>query len=98
MISESAAPSTTSTVSAQVEPKKFQFDQRYVAPIIVTSLLIASQDQYGVLNLHLTLSAIFTAILVEIALSKYTTGKFPHLASAYISGISVGILIHVQFY
>jgi Na+-translocating ferredoxin:NAD+ oxidoreductase RnfD subunit len=99
MISESAASNAAiQSQATQATSKKFQFDQRYVAPIIVTSLLIASQHRFGVLSLRFTLSAIVTAILVEIALSKYTTGKFPHLASAYISGISVGILIHTQFY
>src|SRR5688500_9194096 len=101
MISESTAPNAgapNAALQTQVTPKKFQFDQRYVAPIIDTALLIASQHQFGVLSLRFTLAAIITAILVEISLSKITTGKLPHLASAYISGISVGILIHTQFY
>ncbi len=102
MISETAVPNTTNakapSVAVETVPKTRKFDQRYVAPIIVTCLLIASQSQFGVLNLKFTLSAIFTAIVCEIVLSKITTGKFPHLASAYISGISVGILIHTQFF
>ena len=103
MISETAAPqaktpSVAIESSIETAPKARKFDQRYIAPIIVTCLLIASQSQFGVLNLKFTLSAIFTAIGCEILLSKITTGKFPHLASAYISGISVGILIHTQFF
>ncbi len=40
-----------------------------------------------------TYVAIFAAIVLEIVLSKFLTGKWPHLASAYISGISAGILV-----
>jgi len=40
-----------------------------------------------------TFIAILTTILVEIIVGRYFWGKWPHLASAYISGISVGILI-----
>lgn len=40
-----------------------------------------------------TFLAIVSTILAEIALGRFFWGRWPHLASAYISGISVGILI-----
>ena len=40
-----------------------------------------------------TFLAIGTALCAELVLSRAMTGKWPHLASAYISGISVGILV-----
>jgi enediyne biosynthesis protein E5 len=40
-----------------------------------------------------TALAIVASMLVEIALGRMLYGKWPHLASAYITGISVGILI-----
>jgi hypothetical protein len=40
-----------------------------------------------------TFVAILAAIGMELLLGRFVTGKWPHLASAYISGISVGILI-----
>ena len=40
-----------------------------------------------------TFVAILAAVVVELALARFSYGKWPHLASAYISGISVGILI-----
>jgi hypothetical protein len=43
-------------------------------------------------GLNPTFMAILAAISLEIMLSKFMTGKWPHLASAYISGISAGIL------
>ena len=40
-----------------------------------------------------TALAILTAIAIEMVLSRLFAGKWPHVASAYITGISVGILI-----
>jgi hypothetical protein len=40
-----------------------------------------------------TFVAILATIAMELALARFLTGKWPHLASAYISGISIGILI-----
>ncbi len=49
---------------------------------------------FGVLpNYSPTFVAILAAIGMEMVLGRFVTGKWPHLASAYISGISVGILI-----
>lgn len=40
-----------------------------------------------------TFVAILTAVLIEMTVGWFFWGKIPHLASAYISGISAGILI-----
>ncbi|WP_373650657.1 MULTISPECIES: hypothetical protein [unclassified Schlesneria] len=40
-----------------------------------------------------TFLAIATTIVCELVLGRFFWGKWPHLASAYISGISAGILI-----
>jgi hypothetical protein len=40
-----------------------------------------------------TFVAIIASVLAELALGRFVYGKWPHLASAYISGISVGILV-----
>jgi Na+-translocating ferredoxin:NAD+ oxidoreductase RnfD subunit len=44
-----------------------------------------------------TALAIVSAIVMEMILGRLITGKWPHLASAYITGISVGILIRSQY-
>lgn len=75
------------------------FDARYIAPIFITLILLGGQVKFGVLeSLPQTLLAIAASIVTEIALSRLTTGKWPHLASAYVSGISVGILIRSPFF
>ncbi len=56
--------------------------------------LLVGQISFGMLESYKkTLLAIATAMLAELILSRVFTGKWPHLASAYISGISVGILV-----
>jgi Na+-translocating ferredoxin:NAD+ oxidoreductase RnfD subunit len=69
-------------------------DNRFLPPIFITLILLVGQVSYGMLESYQrTLLAIGTAVLAELILGKMFTGKWPHLASAYISGISVGILV-----
>jgi enediyne biosynthesis protein E5 len=69
-------------------------DKRYLAPILVTMVLIAGQVTFGFLeSWSRTLLAIATAIAIEMVLGRILWGRWPHLASAYISGISVGMLV-----
>jgi enediyne biosynthesis protein E5 len=44
-----------------------------------------------------TFLAILATVAMEIFLSRFVVGRWPHLASAYISGISVGILIKSHY-
>ena len=74
--------------------RRFQLDKRYVAPLLVTTVLIAGQVSFGFLeSWSRTFLAIVTAIVVEALLSRLVVGKWPHLASAYVTGISVGMLV-----
>jgi Na+-translocating ferredoxin:NAD+ oxidoreductase RnfD subunit len=69
-------------------------DNRYLAPVLITGILLAGQLTFGILESYTrTLLAIASSILMELILARLFTGKWPHLASAYITGISVGILI-----
>jgi Na+-transporting NADH:ubiquinone oxidoreductase subunit NqrB len=83
---------TTSSMSARA--RGFKFDQRYLAPLFITCILIAGQLSFGFLeSLSRTVLAIITALVVELVVARLYWGRWPHLASAYVSGISVGILI-----
>ena len=74
--------------------KWLSLDNRFVPPIFITLILLGGQIGYGILESYeKTLLAIGTAILVEMVLGRIFTGKYPHAASAYITGISVGILL-----
>jgi Na+-transporting NADH:ubiquinone oxidoreductase subunit NqrB len=71
-----------------------RFDKRYLAPILVTMVLIVGQVSFGFLeSWGRTFLAIATSIAIEMLLGKLVVGKWPHLASAYISGISIGMLL-----
>ncbi|MGB2712576.1 MAG: hypothetical protein WBC51_00235 [Vicinamibacterales bacterium] len=71
-----------------------RLDKRYLAPILVTIVLLVGQLTFGFLeSWWRTALAIGTAMGVEVVLARLFTGKWPHLASAYISGISVGMLV-----
>jgi len=76
----------------------FSPNNRYLPPLFITCILLAGQFEFGVLESGgRTLLAIATSIGMEIILSRLVLGKWPHLASAYISGISVGILVRSPF-
>jgi enediyne biosynthesis protein E5 len=71
-----------------------RLDKRYLAPILVTLVLLVGQLTFGFLeSWSRTVIAIATAMAVEIVLARMFWGAWPHLASAYISGISVGMLV-----
>ena len=77
----------------------FRYDRRYTAPLFVTAILLAGHVSFGILESYeKTLLAIGAAVVVEIGLSRLLRGEWPHLASAYITGISVGILIRSPLY
>jgi Na+-transporting NADH:ubiquinone oxidoreductase subunit NqrB len=94
----------TSLTSTQAAPSRpghlpvLGIDKRYLAPILVTLVLIVGQVAFGFLeSWSRTMLAIGTAIGIELVLARLFFGSWPHLASAYISGISVGMLVRSPF-
>jgi Na+-translocating ferredoxin:NAD+ oxidoreductase RnfD subunit len=75
--------------------KKFiSLENRYIAPIFITLILLVGHLTFGILESYQkTLLAIAASIGAELILSRLFFGKWPIIASAYISGISVGILL-----
>lgn len=72
----------------------FSPQNRYLPPLFITLILLVGQVSFGVLeSFSRTLLAIGVAIGFELVLARLVFHKFPILASAYITGISVGILI-----
>ena len=88
-------PAVATTPSAAPHaPRRFRIDQRYLAPALITCVLLAGQITFGFLeSWSRTFLAIATAIGVELIAVRALYGKWPHLASAYVSGISVGMLV-----
>lgn len=74
--------------------KWLSLDNRYVPPVFITLILLAGQLSYGILESYeRTLLAIATSIAAELILGRIFLGKWLNVASAYITGISVGILV-----
>jgi Na+-transporting NADH:ubiquinone oxidoreductase subunit NqrB len=72
----------------------FSLDNRYIAPMFITCILVVGQVSFGFLESYKkTGIAIAASLISESILGRIFTGKWPNLASAYISGISVGILV-----
>ncbi|MEJ2501944.1 MAG: hypothetical protein P8177_01290 [Gemmatimonadota bacterium] len=72
-----------------------RYDRRLTAPLLITLILLGAHWSYGVLGgFEAILLAIGTAIATEMVLARLILGHGRYLASAYISGISIGILIH----
>jgi Na+-translocating ferredoxin:NAD+ oxidoreductase RnfD subunit len=72
----------------------FSLDNRYIAPAFITCILLVGHLSFGILESYpKTLLAIGTAIGLELVLGRIFFQKWVHPASAYISGISVGILV-----
>ena len=73
---------------------RIRFDQRYIAPLFISFILLVGHLFYGILESYeRTALAIVAALVTELVLGRIFFGKWLNLASAYISGISVGILI-----
>jgi len=72
----------------------FSPENRYLAPAFITCILLAGHLSFGILESYKkTGIAIIASILTELLLGRIFIGKFPNVASAYITGISVGILV-----
>src|SRR4029450_221388 len=74
-------------------------ENRFLAPAFITCILLAAQLSFGILESYdRTVLAIVTAIAAELVMGRITYRHWPHPASAYITGISVGILVRSPFF
>src|SRR5678816_4849011 len=90
-MSDSTVQPTTLDVPIR---SKLRFDNRYIAPLFITFILLVGHLSYGILESYKkTALAIVAAIVTELILGRIFFGKWLNLASAYITGISVGILV-----
>ena len=106
MIREAAAPDSSRAVPAAnnggapaAVARFFSIENRYLPPLFITLILLVGQVSFGLLeSFTRTLLAIGTAVVFELVLARLVFHKWPVLASAYITGISVGILIRSPEY
>ena len=101
MSQPTSEPLTTTTHPALDLParRKVRFDNRYIAPLFITFILLVGHLSYGILESYKkTTLAIVAALVTELILGRIFFGKWLNLASAYITGISVGILVRSPAY
>ena len=92
-MSQSASQSMPTPV-LQGARRKFSLDNRYIAPLFITFILVVGHLGYGILESYeKTGVAIVVALVAELVLGRIFFGKWLNLSSAYISGISCGILV-----
>lgn len=85
---------TSAPAMAGRERRASWIDVRYLPPLLITCILVAAHVSFGILEgWETTAVAIATAIGAELVMGRLTYGTWPHPASAYISGISAGILV-----
>jgi enediyne biosynthesis protein E5 len=89
-------PTAPGTPSVRPRPAlwKRALDNRFTPPVFITLILLLGNVSFGILESYQkTLLAIVTAIVTEMILGRIFLSKWPHPSSAYITGISVGILL-----
>jgi len=92
--SQPAPKSMAAPIIEGAARRKLSIDNRYIAPLFITFILVVGHLAYGILESYeKTGLAIIAAIAAELVLGRIFFGKWLNLASAYISGISVGILV-----
>lgn len=73
---------------------RFSFPKSYIGPVLISCILLAAHISFGILDSWTKLgAAVLTAFLAESFLHRFLFGKWRDLSSAYVSGISAGILV-----
>jgi enediyne biosynthesis protein E5 len=93
-MSQPGVPITAQPAALTGLKQFFSAENRYLAPMFITCILIVGHLSFGILESYKkTALAIAASLLTELLLGRIFTRKWPNLASAYITGISVGILV-----
>jgi len=68
--------------------------KQYIVPLMITAILIVAEFSFGILKgYEKFVLALGSSILTELILGRLVLGKWRNLSSAYITGISVSILV-----
>ncbi len=71
-----------------------QLDPRYLVSFLITLVLVLGEARYGILGGYDRLAvALGVCVATELALSRWVRGRFTNPQSAYITGISLALLI-----
>src|SRR6266480_1671596 len=71
-----------------------QLDPRYLVSFLITLVLVLGEARYGILGGYDRLAvALGVCVATELVLSRWVRGRFANPQSAYITGISLALLI-----
>lgn len=74
--------------------KGLSYSHKYTPPLLISGILLTAHLSFGILESYPKLiTAIVASFGTELMLHRLILGEWRDLSSAYISGISVGILI-----
>ena len=96
---DSSTPAKNSDRTSSGVPKllgkaDLKYGKTYMAPLLITGIPLAGHLSFGILESYdKFIAAILASFAAELVLGRFITGKWRNLTSAYISGISVGILV-----
>lgn len=83
--------------NSSVLPEAFRgisIPKNYIAPLLISAILLAAHLSFGILDSYTKLgAAILAAFVTESFLHRLVMGSWRDLSSAYVSGISAGILV-----
>lgn len=76
-----------------------KYNHRYTPPLLITAILLGAHLSFGILESYARLlTAIGASFITEAILHRLMAGEWRNMSSAYISGISVGILVRSPFF
>jgi len=79
--------------------KGIRYSHKYTPPLLITGILLGAHLSFGILESYTRLlTAIGASFLTEAVLHRLVVGSWRSMSSAYISGISVGILVRSPFF
>lgn len=88
-----------SNTALQLPQPGFTVPKVYIGPILITGILLAAHLSFGILDSwQKLLMAIGFSFLTEAILHYAMFGKTRDMTSAYVSGISAGILVRSPFF
>jgi len=71
-----------------------RMDPRYPVSFLITVILVLGEARYGILGGYDRLvTSLGVCTATELALSRWLRGRFANMASAYVTGISLALLI-----
>lgn len=92
-----AVTATSSTASRSWRARAREIDPRYLIAFLITLVLLVAQLRYHVVGGYDRLAiALGSCLVTEALLSWFTRGRVVNLQSAYISGISLTLLLKPQ--